>query len=338
MEGIDFNHRPKTYFDLAKLGYDDLGPQSLRDLEGWEVIDSYANPDTGYSAVAFKNPQGGVIFSHRGTEFETDREKDLILADMDIVNDKIPKQYHDAEKFVERVFENEKASLYIEHTGHSLGGALSQMIAHKYDSKAVAFDPPGTKEIIAKIPSLAGDISHEKFQTYVVDGSLVSMTNNHVGTITRISVPTDGRFLGVDWKFNNHKMKNIEGVFDESGEIQDLSILDELNPIGMQRIKEAYIRNSIDRLGEPLGNVRDTIHFSKDVINKMSEIGQQLKESYIGVPVSNQELEEVVPSEENTEIPEGELQSLFSLADDLESSVAALHYNLSAFQNIANGI
>lgn len=92
-----------------------------------------------FACAAYRNGNK-VIISFRGT----DDPADILISDGHIAAGKIPdKEFEYAEMFyaeVQNHFKDEDVE--IEFTGHSLGGAIAQLLGAKYGNKTVTFNAP----------------------------------------------------------------------------------------------------------------------------------------------------------------------------------------------------
>lgn len=134
---------------------------------GWEVVYFYNNPNTGYQGVLYKSMAFGeepkYVFANRGSELGSiagDKGflTDWLQADADIIgNQKVPQQYYDAKDFLKFCVSKIGVVNGLEVTGHSLGGALSQLLGCSktlgFDSsnlKVTTFNPVSCGSVIAK--------------------------------------------------------------------------------------------------------------------------------------------------------------------------------------------
>ncbi|MBR1943522.1 DUF2974 domain-containing protein [bacterium] len=167
--GIKDDAKVRDFAFLAAQAYanaDDLNPEKLK---GYSVIGSAASEKNGFASTAFKDSDGNIVIAYRGSDDVSD-----IKSDLEMINKtQLPEQFYDAQQFYEDIkAKNPGAKIVL--TGHSLGGALSQLVAaHNEDSYSVAFNAPGTKDIITRESGLSdtGNIYN-----VIVDGDKISNT------------------------------------------------------------------------------------------------------------------------------------------------------------------
>lgn len=127
----------------------------------WEILSHVNNySGTGFSGTAFRNSEGKIIFSMRGTEQEDSKVETLVAKDF-ITDAQLalkgealgkPNQFLEAYEFVRATVSNEyginvddlnQESLSkliqtngISYTGHSLGGGIDQYLTYMTGEKA----------------------------------------------------------------------------------------------------------------------------------------------------------------------------------------------------------
>lgn len=243
----------KEYIKFAGNSYKETSVGCIPD--GAQISNKFENRETGYFGVAFEY-KGKIIVSHGGTEptditiqkpkisFGSSNLPSLTGINADMINIRdlgtdaklgidqirtlfnsnaeLPDQFYDADAFTQKVNQYaKKNNLSVEHTGHSLGGALAQIVAAKYNQKATAFDPPVTSHIInSNFP----DANTGMFVTFKVKNSFVSTTlmHEHVGNVITID-PFDGFHL-----IDEHYLESINMSFDKNGDIIDIKKLRKL--------------------------------------------------------------------------------------------------------------
>lgn len=179
--------------DLSQFAYGDK-PGDSRRLNGWNQFDSQS-ADNGFHAKAFEK-DGKVIIAFRGSDDGGD-----LRVDHQMLSGRLPDQFSDASRFVERVRQTHPNAEIIV-TGHSLGGALSELTASKYaDVKGITFDAVGTEGLVSGHRQ-HGLKDNGNTLNYVVRNDIISNAHKHVGT----TVVVDG-VRGHD----EHAIQNFTG-------------------------------------------------------------------------------------------------------------------------------
>lgn len=131
------------YANLAQAAYDNTS-----EPDGWKRIATSPVNDSGYQGAAFQRiGTNEIVLANRGTE--PTQSTDL-LADLQMVLRQVPDQYHDAQNFLQQVMDaNNGANISI--TGHSLGGALSQLLGANTGLETVTFNPYGAKQLAEQL-------------------------------------------------------------------------------------------------------------------------------------------------------------------------------------------
>jgi len=142
--------------------------------EGYKVIKSVDNKDTGFHAEVLANGND-VIIAYRGTNLTSIQD---IRNDVAMARDKIPAQATDAIKVYDQVKQDYPNS-DVTVTGHSLGGSLSQIVSSVRGCEAVTFNAYGTKDMFEN----STNIKEENIVNYVNEWDPITMSNaeNHVG-------------------------------------------------------------------------------------------------------------------------------------------------------------
>lgn len=147
------------YAKLASAAYEDKGAP-----KGWERLNIPTPPnDVGYDGAAFgrRDATGKiveVVVAHRGTEpvsFDGDWTANLQMGLR-----KVPDQYEYARNFYQKV-QAAYGGASVTLTGHSLGGALTQLQAAETGLHAETFNPYGAKTLIPALNArnMAGECS-----------------------------------------------------------------------------------------------------------------------------------------------------------------------------------
>ena len=142
--------------------------------EGYEVVKSIDNKDTGFHAEILAK-DNDVIVAYRGTDITSVQD---IRNDVAMARDKIPVQATEAIKVYDQVKQDYPNS-DVTVTGHSLGGSLSQIVSSVRGCDAVTFNAYGTKDMFEN----SANIKEENIVNYVNEWDPITMSNaeNHVG-------------------------------------------------------------------------------------------------------------------------------------------------------------
>ena len=135
--------------------------------------------DNGFTCAAYKNGNK-IIISFRGT----DPEVFDYLEDIVIIRNFIPATYfHKAENFYNQIIEYYNAigeDVEIEFTGHSIGGAIAQLMGAKYGNKTVTFNAPGMLNLLEQI-DCSTTATYNNITNYSVLNDYVGNFQAHVG-------------------------------------------------------------------------------------------------------------------------------------------------------------
>ncbi|WP_310442559.1 Ig-like domain-containing protein [Sulfurimonas sp.] len=151
------------------LAKKEFTPQEANTFANRYTVLAVSNTLSGFSATLFiENTTGKKIFAIRGTE-PTDGSD--YYADWELTLSKHPEQYASLVSFFEDLKSSGKISTAdnLVVTGHSLGGALTQMITATYPSyvdEAYTFNAPGVKNL--SIPPLITE-NGKYYIRYVAD-------------------------------------------------------------------------------------------------------------------------------------------------------------------------
>jgi hypothetical protein len=125
----------------------------------YRVKDHVDNPKTGFQATAYRRVDTGeVVIAYRGTEFDREPVHDGVV-DAGMALAGVNAQVRDADAFTRRVLDKAKTDaeksnqpLNVTVTGHSLGGTLAELEAHKYGLKGETFNAFGAAGLVHGVP------------------------------------------------------------------------------------------------------------------------------------------------------------------------------------------
>jgi hypothetical protein len=176
-----------TSQELANLAFDsysDYTTGGKAEVFGktYEVIEFYDNPETGYQGTIYKDKDTQeIIAAHRGTEFDKGKDKavkdgtsDLLMAAWRVNN-----QADEAIFLTQRAIQaagGDKSRVTV--TGHSLGGALTQITSHHFGLHGETINAYGAATLNRRIPE-GGDLVINR----VMATDIVSAASKHFGSV-----------------------------------------------------------------------------------------------------------------------------------------------------------
>lgn len=191
----DPSKKPETYI-LGGVSYNALYHSS--------------NPATGYQGTVYQNPNGELIVAHRGTEPTS--AKDL-QADGQMVSSRTNMQIPDALALTAWAINKAKEqhdrtglNPTVTLTGHSLGGALTEVSAYKYSLKGETFNGYGA----ANLDGMPKNSGHGQVTTHVIATDAVSAGGDHFGDVKIYARPQDIAMLSMAGYGKNNPLNLIE--------------------------------------------------------------------------------------------------------------------------------
>ena len=177
--------------------------------EGYEVVKSIDNKDTGFHAEILAK-DNDVIVAYRGTDqpIGIDGINDFAMA-----RKNIPEQATEAIKVYDQVKQDYPNS-EVTVTGHSLGGSLSQIVSSVRGCEAVTFNAYGTKDMFEN----SANIKEDNIVNYVNEMDGITMVNgeNHVGEIYSVpNIAQDSKF-SIFYKLNCHYLEGMGNLSERT--------------------------------------------------------------------------------------------------------------------------
>ncbi|RYH55862.1 MAG: DUF2974 domain-containing protein, partial [Alcaligenaceae bacterium] len=187
--------RSTDYALLAQDSYlaRERGEKVKLDGFNYEVVAHTDNPKTGFQATAYSCvDRAEVVIAYRGTEFDREPALDgFVDAGMALAGGNL--QSRDSDAFTRQVLAQVKADaaktnhpIEVTVTGHSLGGTLAQLAAHKFGLKGEAFNAYGAAGLVNGVPK-GGD----QVINHVRAGDVVSAASAHFGEVRVYAVQQD---------------------------------------------------------------------------------------------------------------------------------------------------
>ena len=169
----------------------------------YEVRDYISDPDTGYQGTAYQRlDTHEVVIISRGTEPDWND----IRTDLGMVFKGFNAQASVADAFAKRVEQDVRKRAIAEHNpmppitvaGHSLGGTLTQLLAHEHHWQGVTFNAYGAADLGYHIPRGGNLVTN-----YVRATDVVSAASEHFGKVIVVATAEDVRQLE-HYGYHNH--------------------------------------------------------------------------------------------------------------------------------------
>jgi len=183
------------YALLAKDSYKDheLKKEVVLGDVTYRVEDHVDNPRTGFQATAYQRVDTHeIVIAYRGTEFGREPVQDGVV-DAGMALAGVNAQAPDAQAFTQRVLAQAKADaqetqrpLNVTVTGHSLGGTLAQLHAHKFGLKGETINAFGAAGLVHGVPKGGHQVIN-----HVRAGDPVSAASAHFGEVRIYAVQQD---------------------------------------------------------------------------------------------------------------------------------------------------
>ena len=152
---------------------------------GWKQ-QTQVSAENGFHAKALEK-DGVVMVVFRGSDDMGD-----LRVDHQMLSGKLPDQFQNAVDFMEQVrAANPNKKIVV--TGHSLGGALTELVSSKYDDVlGISFDAVGTRSLVDSADGVARGLKdHNNTINYIVNGDIISNASEHVGNVTLVNEVAD---------------------------------------------------------------------------------------------------------------------------------------------------
>lgn len=241
---------PAGWISLPVEYLDSEGNTHSTYFENGQLIFSSSS---GMQAAVYKNTQGKIVIAYRGTQLTDSGD---LFADFNIMLGSIPQaQLTDAENFYKAVVA-QYGSNNIVITGHSLGGAIAQIIGSKTGIPTYTYNAPGMATYSGLYPDVV--------KNFVVMNDYVGNYGEHVGETYYIQpIPIN----------NNAALDTHNGILDYSPETHG-DVYSNLEGFGQEEGLSLwfYDKNNIGKMTS-LDNVTsmvsvEALQKALDIINK----------------------------------------------------------------------
>lgn len=189
----------RHYADLTADSYNEYPPGRRREGDEEKVtlggvtfkVFEHMDRSSGYQGTIYQRiDTGEIVVAHRGTE---QLAQDGVLADAGMVLTRANLQARDAIELTRRALEIAKNqappggdSPEVTVTGHSLGGCLAQITAHRFGLRGETFNAYGAESLDRRIPE-GGDA----VVNHVMAADPVSAGARHYGQVRVYATPGD---------------------------------------------------------------------------------------------------------------------------------------------------
>ncbi|WAC61697.1 lipase [Pseudoxanthomonas sp. SL93] len=187
--GISESSYDKQRLPGIRLGGEE--EEVILDGVKFKVLEHYDNPKTGYQGTIYQRADTGeIVVAHRGTEFDREPKQDGV-ADGAMVMARVNAQVPEALALTRRAMDRARSLAdelggmpEVTVTGHSLGGTLAQITAHRFNLRGEAFNPYGAASLKYGVAD-GGD----RFINHVMAGDTVSAASPQYGQVRMYATP-----------------------------------------------------------------------------------------------------------------------------------------------------
>ncbi len=180
--------------------------------DAYRLIKEVGQP-SGYRGFIYQNKiTKDYVVAHTGTEFDTDKIRDIALTDAQMALLKVNQQLDDARDLVELAIEMAKRDgTSVTVTGHSLGGLLAQVTAHEYGLRGETFNAYGAAGLYGVPEGGSRVINHVRAT------DMVGAANRHYGEMRIYATQQD-----VDTLLKNDPLPSQQSRWELIGDLRRL--------------------------------------------------------------------------------------------------------------------
>ncbi len=294
----------RDYAALSEDAYRDRKPDPNAKVSiggvDYRVLAFSDNKDNGYQGTIYQRlDTREIVVAHRGTESSVDMTggqlyKDAIKTDGGMVINGVNNQANDAIELTQKAMDLAKAegersgkTPPVSVTGHSLGGTLAQITAHKFDLHGETFNAYGAAGLKSDIPAGGNDVVNHVRAT-----DMVSSASPHYGSVKVYANAQDIDALKEAGYENNRKtslvpfygdMRNpLEVAYNRAGPAHGISTFTGSagSPSIMTEANRATANSydpMIDKYRDDVGGMRSGVTKGAD---KVRDAGEWIKDQF----------------------------------------------------------
>ncbi len=197
----------------ARLADDSYEPGKLSENSPFKVLRNIES-SSGYHGVIYQNKfTDELVVAHRGTEFDGDKLRDLVLTDGQMVLLRVNQQLGGARETVELALElANKMGVSVTVTGHSLGATLAQITAAEYGLRGETFNAYGADDLTKKT------VAHDQVVNHVRATDMVSAAGSHLGSVRIYATKQD-----LDLLLKDGSIPSKQGKAAFLGDVKELN-------------------------------------------------------------------------------------------------------------------
>ena len=266
---------------------------TMKDDSNWKVLKVSKDEATGYYGAAYLNEATGeIVVAYRGTQ-----ELGDVIPDIQIGVSNVPNQYDAAKQFYDEIADLAQGlgSPQPTITGHSLGGALGQLVGASTGTTTYTYNAPGVKGILENHPEMAGDGNYSNISNYNAQYDVISEFGTQIGNIHELSVssfsgipsfmePVVAEFLGATGvAYFGYSQHSIDSIVNGTSGYSEFLVKTGAGSIEV--LTETYSKmveaagaaaQYVSKVGEELGQA--LAEKAQQLINEAIEVGNALAE------------------------------------------------------------
>jgi len=178
MEGILSTAEPEK-ISSYKTGEEYTLYAKKLDEKGWKIGKFSSKGDSGYFGIGFINEEKKQIIVAHGSSKLSNELAQIASNSMDLLRGEKPKQYIEAELFVEDIVK-EFGTFQISHTGCFSGAVLAELLAYYRREVAVTAESPGISSMIQK-HYIEENLNGVHIVSYLSPPNMINTFDTHIG-------------------------------------------------------------------------------------------------------------------------------------------------------------